>query len=82
MNEMIVTDKSRVIEITCDQDVEVPEGKQYHATELINFSALVKPREYDQGLVEAGKRYNVKVLAIITELPPEDAIDEIQATES
>lgn len=70
MNEMIITDSQKVVEITSDQDVKVPEdGKDYHAADLVFFAALRQPKMHGEGNLEPGKRYNVKVLAVITELP-------------
>lgn len=86
MNGMIVTDSQRVVEITCDRDIEVPaDGRTYHAADVIYFAALQNPAKYDDGIIGAGTKVNVKVLAIITELPEnlqENEIDAVQDTES
>jgi hypothetical protein len=71
-NGMIVTDTQKTYEIDCDRDLEVPDdGKEYHVVDLIYFAGLQQPHKYADGKVTVGKKYNIKLLAVVIELPEE-----------
>lgn len=71
-NQMLVTDTQKVFQIDCDTDITVPEdSSEYHASDLVYFAALQNPKQHSQGMVTPGKKYSVKVLAVVVQLPDE-----------
>lgn len=66
-NNVLITDNERVVEIDCDVDVDVPEGEELTASDLVFHAGLRRPRSHPDTKVGPGK-YNVRMLAIVTTL--------------
>jgi len=71
-NQIIITDSQQVFQIDCNVDLVVPDdGTEYHSADLVWAGALNSVRKHAEGLVVPGKKYSVKVIAVIIELPDE-----------
>ncbi len=69
-NGMMVTDTQKLFQIDCDVDITVPDdGTEFHVADIVYAAALQQSKKHKQGVVKPGKRYAVKVLAVVVELP-------------